>query len=252
MKIKAVKSNVEAIAALRRLFLLEANCQIRYHACHERGWSDSYLLVYDGHHVGYGAVNGQALDDRDTIFEFYVLPDWRHVMAPLFLELLDAARPSHIECQSNEPLLTAMLYEFAHDINADVMLFEDGASTHYSTPGVTFRRRREGEAVFEHHAEPVGDYVLERKNEVVATGGYLLHYNEPFADLYMEVGTASRGTGLGSYLLQELKRAAYLAGHVPAARCNIANKASQASLIKAGMRRCGFMLKGKVAQAPST
>ena len=88
-----------------------------------------------------------------------------------------------------------------------------------------------------------GEYVLERKGEVAATGG---HYNKPFADLYMEVKKNSRRIGLGSYLLQELKKECYLSGRIPAARCNIENMASKATLIKAGLRICGFMLTGRV------
>lgn len=247
MKITAVKTDVEAIASLRRLFLQEANCQIRHNASHERGWSDTYLLSCNGREVGYGAVNGQQVADRDTVFEFYVLPSHRHAATPLFFELLETAQPRYIECQSNEPQLCAMLFEFARDINAEMQLFEDHVVTDFAPPaGVVFRRRRDGEPVFEHHGEPVGDFVLERKGDIVATGGFLLHYNEPFADLYIEVRGASRGSGLGSFLLQELKKQCYLAGRRPVARCNLGNKASQASLTKAGLRRCGFMLKGTV------
>lgn len=64
--------------------------------------------------------------------------------------------------------------------------------------------------------------------------------------LYMEVREDCRRKGFGSFLVQELKRACYLAGRVPAARCSIRNRASRATLIKAGLRACGFMLKGDV------
>ena len=83
-------------------------------------------------------------------------------------------------------------------------------------------------------------------NEVVATGGFLLHYNFPFADLYMEVRENDRRKGLGSYLIQELKTQCYLAGRIPAARCNINNVASKITLLKAGFQIAGFMLLGTV------
>jgi len=70
---------------------------------------------------------------------------------------------------------------------------------------ILFRKRNESDVVFEQKAEPVGDYVLELNNEVVATGGFFLHYNMPFADLYMEVKEDCRKKGLGSFLIQELK-----------------------------------------------
>ena len=50
---------------------------------------------------------------------------------------------------------------------------------------------------------------LELNKEVVATGGFPLHYNIPFADLYMEVRKNCRKKGFGSFLIQELKKQCY-------------------------------------------
>ena len=66
-------------------------------------------------------------------------------------------------------------------------------------------------------------------------------------DLYTEVREDCCGRGLGSFLLQELKKECYLAGRVPAARTGLENTASRATLIKAGLRVCGFMLTGRIA-----
>ena len=106
--------------------------------------------------------------------------------------------------------------------------------------------------MFAHEAEPVGDFVLERRGEVVATGGFLLHYNEPFADLYMEVVRAHRRQGAATFLVQELIGQCYRAGRVPAARCSVGNLASRATLTKAGLRPCGFMLRGDVRRDART
>jgi GNAT superfamily N-acetyltransferase len=125
-------------------------------------------------------------------------------------------------------------------------LFEENAVTQHIVPGAGVRPRRDEDQVFQHSVEPVGQYVLELSGEVVATGGFLLHYNMPFADLYMEVREDCRRRGFGSFLLQEVKKECYLAGRVPAARCNLQNTPSRATLIKAGFRVCGFMLMGKV------
>lgn len=246
MYIKALPANLAAILPLRALFLQENNVQIRYNACHERGWSDAYLLTLDGAAVGYGAVKGlHELTDRDAVFEFYVAPPFRKMAGAFFTELLAASKARFIECQSNERLLTAMLYEFAENIHADVVLFLDDQPTGLAHPSAVFRRRGAGDiSIFEHNLEPVGDYVLEQDGEVVATGGFLLHYNPPFADLYMEVRADCRRQGLGSFLLQELKKACYLSGRTPAARCNLQNTASRAALLKAGFAAAGFMLTG--------
>jgi RimJ/RimL family protein N-acetyltransferase len=142
-------------------------------------------------------------------------------------------------------LLSPMLDEFSENISSDTVLFDDHVATAQMIPGAVVRPRRNDDRIFEHQVEPVGRYVLELGGEILATGGFALHYNLPFADLYIEVRPDSRQRGYGSFLLQEVKKACSLGGRVPAARCHIENKASRATLIKAGMRVCGFMLLGK-------
>ncbi|HEV2380069.1 MAG TPA: GNAT family N-acetyltransferase [Terriglobia bacterium] len=244
----ALKTELKNIRALRALFLQETNFQVRYDACHGRGWTDSYLLMLDNLAVGYGSVKGQEIEARDTVFEYFVVPPFRRRSSELFRLLLVASGAQYIECQSNDLLLSPMLYEFCPSVSADVVLFEDHAATEHIVPGAVVRRRRSDDKIFEHKAEPVGDYVVELDGAVAATGGFLLHYNPPFADLYMEVREDCRRRGIGSFLLQEVKKQCYLAGRVPAARCDIRNAASRGALLKAGLTVCGFMLLGKVAK----
>ena len=250
MKITVNKAELKEIQAFRTLFLQEMNCQIRYHACHERGWSDSYWLAIDDQKVGYGAIKGKEQHtDRDTVFEFYIALPFRKWANMVFSTLLAHSGATFIECQSNDFLLTAMLYEFTENINADTVLFRDKVATGYIKNEVVFRRRKEEDTVFEHQVEPVGAYILAVKGEIIATAGFLLHYNVPFADLYMEVREDWRKKGMGTYILQEVKKECYLNGRVPAARCSISNQASKATLVKAGMEVAGYMLMGKVRQS---
>lgn len=247
MNIEVTKTTLQEILSFRRLFLQENNFQIRYNAVHERGRTDSYVITADTTVIGYGSIKGNENSaDRNTIFEFYIIPAFRYLSSGAFAKLLDSSSASFIECQSNDTLLTSMLYEFGQNINANVILFKDHIATTHYPDNVTFRKRNEGDVLFEHQLEPEGDYVLERNNEVVATGGFLLHYNLPFADLYMEVRQDCRRQGLGSFLLQEVKKQCYLSGRVPAARCDIENIASRATLQKAGLTVAGFLLLGAV------
>lgn len=247
MDVQVNKTELKEILPFRTQFLQENSFQIRYDACHIRGWSDSYLLTINGKKVGYGSIKGkEELKDRDAIFEFYVLPFYRKMASLLFSTLLKSSKAKYIECQSNDLLLTSMQYEFAKDINADVVLFEDCVTTRHKKYEVIFRLRKAGDNVFGKKASDAGAYILEKGGEIIADGGFLLHYNIPFADLYMEVKKEYQNQGYGSFILQELKRECYLANRIPAARCNMTNKASKATLIKAGMRVCGFMLTGKV------
>ena len=247
MIVNVLKIELKEILPLRNLFLQETNFQIRYNACHERGWTDSYILTHEGTKIGYGSIKGnENLSDRDTLFEFYMVPTYRHLASTAFLALLELSGVNFIECQTNDLFLTSLLYQYGQDINSGPILFEDHVKTDISMGHIIFRRRKAGDIVFEHKSEPVGEYVLELNDEIVATGGFLLHYNFPFADLFMEVKEDDRRNGLGSLLIQELKTQCYLTGRVPAARCDIKNHASKATLIKAGFRIAGFMLLGRV------
>jgi len=247
MHIQALKTSLNEIQFLRSIFLQENNFQIRYNACHERGWSDSYLLTIDGANIGYGSIKGKENHaDRDTVFEFFIIPTFRKIASAIFCELLVVSKAAFIYCQSNELLLTSMLYEFGKKISSDVILFADDSTRALELPGTIFRKCKEGDNTFDHKAEPKGNYLLEKDGEVMATGGFLLHYNMPFADLYMEVAETHRQKGFGGFLIQELKKACYQHGRVPAARCDISNKASKATLLKGGLKVCGYMLTGEV------
>ena len=244
MSATVLKVELAEILPLRALYLEQMNCQIRYNACHERGWTDSYVLMLDDARVGYGSIKGREIKDRDTVFEYFVIQPWRNRANELFRQLISTSGVRLIECQSNDRLLSSMLFDFSSEVSADVVLFEDHAVTEHLLTGAVVRPKRSEDGIFEHHAEPAGDYVLEFGGEVVATGGFMLHYNKPFADLYMEVREDCRRRGFGSFLLQEVKKACYLAGRVPAARTDVRNIASRATLIKAGLRVSGFMLSG--------
>ena len=77
MTLDVTKTNLTEILYLRNLFLQENNFQIRYNSRHERGLSDSYIVIYDEQKIGYGSVAGYVNpDDRDTVFEFYIIPSF--------------------------------------------------------------------------------------------------------------------------------------------------------------------------------
>src|SRR5260370_20140981 len=124
MTTTARKAELKDIRSLRALFLQETNFQIRYDACHERGWTDSYLLIAGNLSVGYGSIKGRQLKDRDTVFEYFVVQPFRKMTGELFQHLLAASGARFIECQSNDLLLSSLLYELSSSVSADVVLFE--------------------------------------------------------------------------------------------------------------------------------
>jgi GNAT superfamily N-acetyltransferase len=248
MKIEVSRVEVNDITPLRELHRHDMSCQIRYDSFPERGLSDPYLFRVDGRTAGYGLVANRY--DPGTVHEFYPLPDYRAASLPIFRQLLETSQATHIAAQTNDRLLTLMLYDCATNITSDTVMFEDGFTTHLTCPTGIFRKVVEAdkERIFEHKHEPVGDWVIECDGSAVATGGALFHYNPPHGDLYMEVDEPYRRRGLGSYLIQELKRICYEMGKIPAARCNVSNTASRQTLQKAGMLPCCRVLRGDVVK----
>jgi GNAT superfamily N-acetyltransferase len=243
MEIKVTRTGLKAIRDLRILFLQESNFQFIYNKCHEYGWADTWLFNIDGEKAGYGAVWGaEKREDRDAIFEFYLIEPFRNSANRLFEEFCTLSGATLIECQSNDKLLCSMLYEYAQNINAEAVLFEDHFQTDLTVPGAIFSREKSAVT----NGREADGYFLKMNGKIVATGGFMLNYNKPYADIYMEVKEPFRRKGLGSLLIQELKKEIYLMGRVPAARCNVGNKASKASLLKAGFTVCGARLKGVI------
>lgn len=237
-----------AIAPWRARFLAEIDAQVRYDATHRRGWADVYVVSLDGMDVGYGAIKGFAeIAHRDALFELYVDPAARPRAVPLARAVLAAAGADHLQCQTNDVPFSDVFRQLATDVEVEAVLFGDHVETNLVVSGAMARRRRDDESIFEHTAEPVGPFVVEHDGAVVATGGAFTHYNPPYADLYMEVRPDARRRGFGSLVLQEVKRDCYAKGLVPAARTGISNVASQATLRKAGLQPCGFVLAGRVA-----
>ncbi len=224
---------------LRVMFLQEGNFQFIHNKCHLYGWADTYRLSVDGESAGYAAVWGfNDRQDRDTIFEFYVLPQLRHHAKELYQLLIEVSGVTLLECQTNDKLLYSLVQVFGQNLTEQSVLFEDALTTNFAISSAAFSSKTtENESRDDHH-----QYLLVVNNETVATGGLLLNYNFPFADIYYEVKEEHRRKGYGVYLIQELKKEAYRLGRVPAARCNVNNLPSRASLLKGGFRICGHLL----------
>jgi GNAT superfamily N-acetyltransferase len=184
----------------------------------------------------------------ETVNEFHTAPAYRHKALPMFRALLEASRANRLRAQSNDALMLLMLYDCATNITLDAVLFEDGPATHLPSPGGVLRKVTEADQdlLRERDMEWDADWMIEQNGVPVATGGALFHYNPPYADLYMAVHPEHRRQGYGSYMIQELRRICYGLGKVPAARCNVDNAASRATLQKGGLLACGRLLFGDV------
>lgn len=240
MEIHGSPATYKDVESMRDLYRHELNCQIIRDSFLRRGLADPYLLHVNGRIGGYGAISNKY--DKGRLMEFYVLPHLRGIALPMFRELLRSSLATHVEAQTNSPLMLMMLYDCARNITAENYLFADALLTQLPCPRGVFRAATADDRAA--GVEP--DWLIEADHAVVATGGFLCHYNPPFGDVYMEVAEAARRQGLGSYLVQELKRVCYEAGKKPAARCNADNPASRRTLEKAGFIVCGRMMVGEV------
>jgi GNAT superfamily N-acetyltransferase len=236
----------------RDMYRLEMSCQIVHDSIHSRpGWTQEYLLSTGDTPVGYGSVAvGGPWKDQPTVYEFYVLPHHRLHAFELFRTLLAASDAIMINVQTNDPLITVMLHTFAHHVTCESILFHDKLSTALSPAGAAFRCATSSDTPDVPKDQLRWHGVVDVEGKVAATGGILFHYNRPYGDIYMEVAESFRRRGLGSFLVQELKRVCYEGGNVPAARCSPANIASQRTLQKAGFVPCGNILNGSVSPMP--
>ena len=246
MNFTATPATFQQIHLWRDMYRLEMACQIVHDSIHiRRGWTQEYLLSIGNKAVGYGSVAiGGPWTRQHALYEFYVIPPARLHLFELFKALLDASKPVSIEVQSNDSLATVMLHAFAPQVTSESILFHDRITTRLVVPGVTLREPSALEAPDTDVEERQWRRVVEIDGHVAASGGVLFHYNRPYGDIYMDVEESFRRRGLGAFIVQELKRLCYEAGHVPAARCNPANVASRRTLQRAGFVPCGHILKG--------
>jgi GNAT superfamily N-acetyltransferase len=241
------------VLPLREQYRHEMNCQIVHDSIHRRaGWSSSFLFTVRGARAGFGSMAiGGPWTDKPTIYELYIVPEHRSRAFDAFEALLAASRARFMEIQSNDSLLAVMLHTYARDIRSEAIVFQDRQTTALPSMGAVLRCQMIDEHIRACIEARQGgpEWRLDLRGETVATGGILFHYNRPYGDIYMDVVETHRGRGFGSFLVQELKRAAYELGSIPAARCNPANVASRKTLQKAGFVPYAHILTGTIVGA---
>jgi len=183
MEISVSQAPLKELGTLRSEFLSENNIEFCLDKCHLYGWADTYLFTIDGVVGGYGSVWGK--DDRknrDSIFEFYLKPLYRDQATAVFTAFISTSGVKHIEAQTNDKFLAPMLFEFAEKIFAESILFEEGFQSSIGLPGAELVRKGENDPKNRDQ-----QFVLIYKGEEVASGGLMLNYNFPYADIYYGV-----------------------------------------------------------------
>ena len=252
MSILVEASSSDRTLPLRDLYRAEMNCQVVHDSIHTRpGWTHTYLFSLGGPVVGFGSIAvGGPWREKPTVLEFYLVPGSRTHAFAVFEEFLATAHASYMEVQSNDLLATAMIHTYGREISAESIVFRDCSTTSLSGNGATLEAVTPADEVrlcIEDRSGG-GEWRLDADGVAAGKGGILFHYNKPYGDIYMEIGEPYRRRGLGSYLVQELKRLAYELGAIPAARCNPANLPSRRTLQKAGFEPYASILTGSLAR----
>jgi len=241
------------IASMREAYRQEMNCQVVHDSIHVRpGWSIEYVLTTGSVHCGYGSVAvGGPWKDKPTFYEFYLLPEHRLRAFDFFEAFLSASGGRFFEVQTNDALSTVMALTYGRDFATEKILFEDALQSALAANGAVLRRVTSGREIQTamEQRQGGGEWLLEVDGAVAGKGGILFHYNLPYGDIYMEVMESFRQRGLGSYLVQELKRECRELGAVPSARCDPTNTASQRTLQRAGFVPVAHILTGSFSSS---
>lgn len=229
----------------------EIHGQIVHDSIHRRvGWNCTYRLETSGQLAGFGSVAvGGPWTNKPTVYEFYLLPEYRIGAFRFFESFLAACGATHFEVQTNDVLLTVMLHAYGRKFESERLVFSDQATSSHSVPGANLRQVTEDSAIQAaiERRQGGGEWLLELDGVTVGSGGILFHYNRPYGDIYMDVAEAFRRRGLGRYLVQELKRECYRFGAIPCARCSTQNLASRATLQASGFVPYAHIVLAEVA-----
>ena len=125
MNFTVTKTTLDEIRDMSASFLQEMNAQFVCDKCHYYGWSDDYLFMIDNMKAGYGCVWGtNKREDRDCIFECYLLPHYRFHDTVFFEQLVRISGAIYVEVQTNDQHLAPLFFRYTNNIKAEAILFE--------------------------------------------------------------------------------------------------------------------------------
>ena len=117
--------------------------------------------------------------DKPTVFEFYLLPEWRGRAFDLFDAFVAASGPRFFEVQTSDSLLTTMLLTYGHDFVGESIVFRDELKPSLPSRGATLRRvtsEKESQRCFDARAGH-SEWQIELEAAIVGSGGLTFHYN---------------------------------------------------------------------------
>ena len=229
------------IAHLRAAYRAEAQCQIVRDSILGRGMADPFAVLHGDRVVGYAGIWNRYTPGR--LMEFFVVPEVGSEARSIFGEVLRVSGATEAEAQTNlAPQYELVRAHLAME-ETENLLFGDGEAFPLERDDLRVRAREPDDV------GPAGEWVVESDGVVVGAGGLTTHYNPTYVDIYMAVEEQARGRGVGSFLVQELRRIARGGGSIPAARCDPSNRASRRTLLRGGLREVGRIVAGPIDRA---
>jgi GNAT superfamily N-acetyltransferase len=255
--------NLDRLVALRTIYRAEFPTQLVHDSIRTRpGWTVNVLLTEADEPCGFSARGSVAnrLEQvgfatvaiagpwagTPTLLEYFVVPAVRHRALVWFDDVVRSLGIVAVEMQTVSPLVSALVWSRCEMVTCEKIVLRHVRTTAHAVPGASLVAKSDDESIV--HAisvrsgGPVWGLVVDGVE--IGRGGFLCHYNEPYADIHMEIDEPFRRRGFGRYLVQELGRLAYQHGQIPAARCGPTNAGSLATLIAAGFEPCSTILAG--------
>jgi len=268
MHVEIEPVTVDQVADLRLLYARELDDMIRYEREIQQGRTRIYGLRNCGALIGYGILHGEG-EDRSTVVEFFLLPQYRRHTVPVFDRFTTATEATGVQARTNDADLVLLLHERTHDVVPGNYYFRDAEKTLHPVHGVRYRAITlcdldvlapimtipEGWPFEVPDREALARWItsnegrlLEDEGGIAAIGAILRGYNPPFANIGMVVMKRARRRGYGTYLIEELKRDTYAMGKIPRADCAPWNVASRSTLLRAGFLVNARALRGDLVE----
>ena len=107
----------------------------------------------------------------------------------LFETFVETSAAPHMEIQSSDLLLAAMLHTYARDVSSEAIVFRDGLTTALPANGAVLEQVTSDKEIRCSINERAGggQWLLKVEGQQAGNGGILFHYNPPYGDIYMEI-----------------------------------------------------------------
>jgi GNAT superfamily N-acetyltransferase len=203
-------------------------------------------------HAGYFCIGS-----NNELLRFHLWENYQDRTQEIFRWIILTYGIQHAIASTIEPLYFSLCLDCQKNITLHSYLFRDNQPKELSS-GLSKSLFRKAEVrelddivrFYQANIEGLGEwnaaflnarlnheelFVLYDQQTLVAAGECIPSQKQPpYADLGMVVARLSRGRGLGSFLLTQLKKHCYEAGWKPICSCEASNRASKKAIEKAG------------------